>query len=283
MLDVFSPLQPDQQRAHHAAFRQFLSERDGTPDIERRTLSRREERMARFERPLTRVRELDRARFKQQYARFDVKRHALSQEAVLLMALLRINAAEAYGVSRVFDDCYRRAKRNGDDLEMLVLLEESYHTRILLSSATLYGLDIDEACTPQLVQRGFLNGIAKAPESVSRPLALAGEVLGTAMFLKVLLAARRILAHDPELRDAIEERVMDVLIDEIGHISFNRILLSPAGMRHAKLILRPLSMGLMRVAPELGALGLEMTYDDASFVTTCSAMPEQVRKAAFVV
>lgn len=283
MINVFDPLTPDQRRSHHASLRHYLSERDGAPDFTAGTLSRREERMSRFECAPGRVRDFDCARFLEQYARFERGRHGLTQEALLLMFLLRTNAAEAYGVARIFEDARRRAERHGDELELLVLMEETYHTRILLSCAPFYGLTLSSPHTPSWVQRGFLNGVAKAPDLVSRPLALVGEVLGVTMFSKVLLAAGKILAHDPELRDEIEARIIEVLVDEITHVSFNRIALGPIGMLHARMLLRPVSQGLMQIVPELRALGLTMTYgDDTSFATTTMRLPEAVRSAAYV-
>jgi hypothetical protein len=45
MLDIFKPLPLADRRANLAAYEKFLVERDGTMDVEKRLLSRREERM----------------------------------------------------------------------------------------------------------------------------------------------------------------------------------------------------------------------------------------------
>lgn len=43
-------------------------------------------------------------------------------------------------------------------------------------------------------------------------------------------AARTILKHAPSVRDAIEEHLIEILIDEIGHVSFQRLSMGRAGL-----------------------------------------------------
>jgi hypothetical protein len=281
MLDVFSPLGSDARRAKYTDYREYLGERDGPLHVETRTLSRREEGMARYSRPLSRLREVDHALFHRQYARFDPKL-SMSQEALLLMALVKINASEAYGVSQVFDVAYRRALLSQDDVELTLLIEETYHTRILLSSAVLYGLEITAPFAPPKGVRALIAGIARAPVALARPLMLAGEILSALAFLDLLGATREILKHDPELRDAVEERVMEILVDEIGHITFNRMLLEPAGLARARWLMPVVATGMSRSMPELGAIGLRVSARGAATVTTSARLPAAVRAAAFI-
>lgn len=281
MIDVFSPMRDGARDEARAAYRQYLLARDGTPDVVRRTLSRREQGMTHYERPLARVRELDRSLFLEQYARFDPKR-SMSREAMLLLALVRINGAEAYAVGQAYHLAYQRALTGEDDMEVLLHIEETYHTRILLSASRLYGLDINAPYRPPLSLRALIGSICRGPELLSRPLTLAGELVGTVTFLNLLYAARDILKHDPELRDAIEERVTEVLIDEIGHISFNRMLLGAAGLSRARWLLPMVATGSALAVPVLAAIGLRTLSDDVATVTTSARLPEAVRRAAFV-
>ncbi|MET0385113.1 MAG: hypothetical protein ABW321_04100, partial [Polyangiales bacterium] len=246
MIDVLCPLPPEARRTARAEYRQFLSERDGVLNLQDRTLSLREVGMARYERPLSRLRDIDHGLIYEQHASFNAKRE-MSLEAGLLLALLKANAAEAYGVSQTFDTVYKRAVDAGDDVELLLLVEETYHTRILMSAASLYGLSITSPFRPAWLLRALIGGIGRGPLVLSRPLVLAGEIVGAVTFLNLLYAARDILKHDPELRDAVEERIIEVLVDEIGHISFNRLVLGPAGMQHTRLLL-PLVAEALAVA-----------------------------------
>jgi hypothetical protein len=280
-LDVFRALPANEQFSNRSAYRQYLLERDGVPDIEKRTLSRRGEGMARYEQPLSRLREIDHALFHQQYAKAD-KRRPMSREALLLMALVKTNAAEAYGLSRTYDMVYKRAAAGRDDIELLLLIEETYHTRILLSSAGLYGMAINAPWQPPLGLRSLVGSVAFTPEVFSRPLVLAGEILGARTFLGLLDAVQDLLKHDPELRDAIEERLIEILIDEIGHISFNRMLLGPTSLLSARMVLPLVAMSLSKLVPEMNAVGLRTSLEGADLVTTSKRLPEAVRRAAFV-
>jgi hypothetical protein len=281
MLDLFTPMPADAQSANRAAYRQFIFDRDGQPDFAMRTLSRREEGMRRYTRPLSTLREIDRSLFHEEYPRLKPRR-TLSREALLLMTLVKINAAEAYGVERTLHLATQRAQSGPDEVELLLHIEESYHTRILLSTALLYGIELQEPFRPASSLRTLIAAIAHAPELVARALTFAGEIVGTITFLNVLDATREILRHDPELRDAIEERVLEVLTDEIGHISFNRMVLGPAGVASARLVLPIVAEAVARTMPVLGLLGVKTHSDDAAFISTSSRLPEVVRKAAFV-
>src|SRR5947209_3958121 len=108
LVDIFRPVPPQARRENLAAYQRFLAERDGAMDIEKRQLSRREERMVRYERPLSRIREIDRALFAAQYASFNPKVET-PPELLFLIALVKINAAEAFGVNQTYEKVLRRA------------------------------------------------------------------------------------------------------------------------------------------------------------------------------
>ena len=281
MVDIFSAMDADERREQRVAYRGFLADRDGVPDIERRTLSRREERMSRFVRPLATERELDRALFASQYAKFDATRRT-PLETLLIVTLVKANAAEAFGVNSTYEQALRRATSQQDDLELILLIEESYHTKILLSTARLYGMDVEAPYTLPTALRALIGGIAHAPEFLSRPLILASEIFGTLSFLQLLHAARTILKHDPELRDAVEERLTEVLVDEIGHIAFNRMCLGRAGLAQARAMLPLVAGGFRNAMPEFEALGIHLSHRGAESIMTSRALPEEVRRAAFI-
>ncbi len=280
MLNVFSPMSEATRSATRTAYREYLKARDGIPDVQNRVLPLREAAMDRFVRPLAKVRDLDRELFMAQYTRFDRQRR-MSPEAQLLLTIVQINGAEAYAVNEAFQGD-RRVLTGDAEIEATLHIEETYHTRILLSTAILYGLEVNATFIPPLPLRTLIGGITRGPEVLSRPLILAGEVMATTTFLNLLYTARTILRHDPELRDAIEERVLEILIDEVGHITFNRMLLGPAAMIRARMLLPLVAAGSAATLPVLRVLGLKTLSDDSLFVTTSPRLPEAVRKAAFV-
>ena len=115
-----------------------------------------------------------------------------------------------------------------------LLCEETYHTRILLSTALSYGVDVGSAYEPPASLRVLIGAIGATPTFLARPLIFASEILGVLVFSNLLEKSRKILSHDPELRDAVEERLSEVLVDELGHLSFNRACLGAAGIAQAR-------------------------------------------------
>jgi hypothetical protein len=283
MLDIFRPLPPEARRESRAAYQNFLTARDGVMDIDKQQLARREAGMLRYERPLVGIREIDRDLFNAQYASFDAN-VATPPEMLLLLALVKANAAEAFGVSQVFEAIHRRAVKNNDMCELTLMVEETYHTRILLSTALSYGVDVTTSYKPPAALRTLIAGVAYTPELVSRPLTLAAEILGLCTFLNLLEKTREVLRHDPELRDAVEERLCEVITDELGHMSFNRACLGPAGFAQVRMMLPIVARGVSGVVPEIRALGAGTLASDREIAGLASGrrLPEQVVKSAFL-
>lgn len=270
---MFSVIPEAARREGREAYRSFLAARDGVLDVERRTLSRREESMRRFS--AIGARAIDRALFDAQYARFD-PRQKTPPEILLLLTMAKVNAAEAFGVGRTIDGALAHAAKTGDELELMVLIEEVYHTKILLSAANLYGMSIDAPYTPPASLRALIGSIANAPLHVQRPLTLAGELLGVSAFLGLLEAAGR-AALDAELRDAFEERICEVLIDEIGHVALLRLSMGSLGLAETRALLPFVGLGVGGSLPELAALGVKIEPRRFSL----DRLPEAVRKNAF--
>jgi hypothetical protein len=283
MLDIFKPLPVADRRANLAAYHQFLIERDGVMDVEKRLLSRREERMAKYERPLSRVRDMDRDLFAGQYKAFNPKVET-PPEMLLLIALVKINGAEAFGVNQSFDKVLRRAVKNDDMCELMLLIEETYHTRILLSTSLSYGVEVKSAYEPPASLRTLISAIGLSPLVIARPLTLAAEVLAVLLFLNLLEKTRVVLKHDPELRDAVEERLCEIITDEIGHMSYNRQCMGAWGIAQAKVLLPLVAMGLSGAFPDVKALGAMSAASDSEVqsLATGSRLPAQVMRSAFI-
>jgi len=282
MIDLFTAMPPEVCKAQRAAYREYLRNRDGQMDVQRRTLARREQSIARFEQAPQRVREMDRQLFADQYVKFDPKR-STSAEALLLLTLTKINAAEAYGVGAAFAKAMKRAVANDDDVEVNLLIEELYHTRILLSSARLYGIEVEHAYTPPSSLRILISSVVHTPDLLAQPITLCGEIIAVMWFSKMLRIAEDVLKHDPELRDAIAERISEVLVDEIGHISFNRMHMSAGALARTRMIFPMVAKGLLNVIPELRAIGAANSDATAELglFTDPKGFPEFIRRQAF--
>jgi hypothetical protein len=278
-MEAFSPISKTARPAILRDYREFLQARDGVVDATQRTLSKREEAMRRFF--IAGDRSMDRELFQLQYEHFDPKRDT-SREMLLLLALVKVNAAEAYGVQRTIDGALERAQRSDDDTELILLVEEFYHTKILLSAARLYGIDVPAPARPHFALRAFVSSIATLPDFLARPITLAGEMMGVLVFLKLLDAARTVLSDAPSVRDAVEERLMEILIDEIGHVSFQRLSMGRAGLALTKALLPIVALGLARSIPEVRALGA-IPHAPVESITALAqhGLPETVRRNAF--
>jgi hypothetical protein len=270
------------RRRQLEAYADFLAQRDGEADFEQRTLSRREASARAFETtPLRYDGPFSVETFEAQHRRWDASRET-PDDVKLLLVFVKINANEAYGVERVT----RRPPR-GDDLadrlERLVLLEETYHTRLLLSASALFGVRVTEPARPAAATRAIVAGIAELPGVLARPVTLAGEILGIVTFLRLLGAVRRVFRDHAAVRDALEERVTEVLVDEVGHMSLNR-LLAPPGTLDAMRPLMPLfALGTRGALPEAEALGILPLPARDVFAFDARTLPEEVRRRAFVV
>jgi hypothetical protein len=283
MPDLFAAAPPALRRARLREYHHYLVERDGELNLGERTLSRREPAMKKYETPPEIIRDMDRLEFRRQYVQFEAGK-GLPPEMVLLLALVKINSAEAYGVARNFQRTLDRSLRSHDDTELRVLCEECYHTRILLSIANRYGIEVLDPYRPPSALRILIGGIATAPLAIARPLTLAGEIIATLMFVKLLGVTERVLAGDPETRDAILERIVEICTDERGHISFNRMQMGAAELAQTRVLLPVAARILSRAFPELAVLGAYPTdvLSELPLLMDSRCLPECVRLRAFV-
>jgi hypothetical protein len=283
MLDLFAAVPRDLQQRRLKEYEQYLCDRDGEMDLKTLSLSKREELIAKHEALPAVTRDMDAAEFKKQYTSFD-RRTPPSPEMTLLLTLVKVNASEAYGVSRAMQSVLDRATKNGDQCELRILCEEQYHTRILLSSANLYGIEVNEPYHPPSVMRILIGGMANLPRGLAHPLTLAGEIFGSVLFARLLGIARQVLKDAPQVRDAIEERLIEIWADERGHISYHRLTMGPAGLAQTRLILPMLNRAMMTAMPEAVASGAITAniFEHLPLIADPKQLPEAVRQQAFL-
>jgi hypothetical protein len=273
---LFVPPAPERIDADLQAYAVFLERRDGAPDFEQRTLALREQDTVRLESsgpcydgPF------DAALFERQNRRYDAAAPT-PPEMQLLLCLVKINANEAYGVERV------TRRPASSPIERIVLLEESYHTRLLLSASRLFGVQVERAAAPSPLTRAIVAGIAHLPAIAARPVTLAGEVVGIVTFLRTIAAIRRVFQDRPVVRDALEERVTEVLVDEVGHLSFNRLTAEPGTFAALRAVLPAVALGTRGALPEGELLGILPVPVREAWGFEPAALPEEVRRRAFV-
>ena len=156
-----------------------------------------------------------------------------------------------------------------------MLLEEGYHTRLLLSATSLFGVRVTEAAQPVAATRAIVAGIAELPEVASRPVTLAGEIIGILTFLRLAGAVRRVFRDHPEVRDALEERVTEVLIDEVGHMSLNRLLAATGTFAALRAVLPLVALGTRGALPEADSLGISRSPSGRRSASTWEPSPRK--------
>lgn len=209
-----------------------------------------------------------------------------SAALVALLAFVKMNAGEAYGVEVVSRFRHRAPVSSDlfDRVERVLGREETYHTRILLGATRHFDMPApDTAWAPPLPVKLLIGTLAHAPKGLFHPVLLGAEVGGVFLFNWMLNRVGRLFADCPEVREGLEARLMEVLVDEIGHVAFNRLAVGPRGMASAQRIAPEVAHHGAGTTPEFRALGWSRpTLDEfARFDLHC--LPEEVRRRAFFV
>jgi len=259
------------------AYQQYLRSNDGELLPDGRSFSLREAAMDRLEGQQVRYRgPVDEALFRAGYHQRSPAAET-PPELLLLLAFVKANAQEAFAVETI-----TRVKQDLSPIERRVLTQENYHTRLLVGAADLYGVARPGPLPPTPPLRVLISAVAHSPAPIMHTLAVASEILGVAMFLRLLNVTRVTLKDHPELRDALEERLMQVCVDEIGHLSFNRLKVGRFGMAVARQLLPVLITAFRDTLPEMNRLaGGPLKVEDLAGLSF-DQLPETARQKAFM-
>src|SRR6185295_15970281 len=209
-------------RALGERYLEFVRERDGEPDLEHRTLARREKWFEEFRTkpaiPWTGER-IDPVAFKEWHLAARPLRDA-SPLVNWLVAIARANEGEEWGVDYLLDRGGFQGLGKHGTLQPrdFADLEETYHTRIFKEIVALFGLDFELRPPPRPIQQS-VKLMAYLPESLSFTLLAAGELMGTVAFLELAERAERLLAAHPVILGRIRDLIDEILIDEVGHVT----------------------------------------------------------------
>jgi hypothetical protein len=264
------------------AYLRFLEERNGKMDFERRQYTAREEHLERLRSSTAAyVGPFDEALFRRQYRSYD-RRQETSPATQLLLLFCKVNAGEAFGV-----EIMREARKEYFDrpeaqfrTEKIITNEEEYHTKYLVGATQYFGLTMNEAFQAPLSLKVLIHGLANAPAGMFHSVLLAAELAGIYTFHTLLEATRVVLKDQPEVRDALEERLFAVLIDEVGHVSYNRLALGSWGLRMARVLFPVVHKGVAHNAEMRaleGLLGRRIPLGGFDF----KHLPDGVRRRAF--
>jgi hypothetical protein len=265
------------------AYRSFLLARNGAGFAAREANLRAHFDAARAPALLT----IDDARFNRNYER--LRERDVPPEELALLAFVKINAGEAWGVEAVSRARARQPERPGvaAELERLITGEEHFHTRLLVGAAGHFAnpdgarLAVTGAWRPSLPLRGLIGALVHAPAFAFHPVLLGAEVAGVFMFNWLLERVRTLFPRAPQVRESMEARLHEVLVDEVGHITFNRVLVGRLGRAVGRALARQIAWAQRLAAPELRALGFGSDVLGRMSSFGLGDLPAEVRRRAF--
>ncbi|PTL84807.1 hypothetical protein [Vitiosangium sp. GDMCC 1.1324] len=266
------------------AYREFLERRNGTMDFTT-GFSRREEWLreaagweGRFTGPV------DGEGFNRAYESFDAVR-GLTPPMVALLTFVKANAGEAYGVEVLTRERHQRhdAPELFHQVERLVAYEETYHTRILIGATQHFGVEVEGAWRPPLPLRLLIGTLVHAPGLFFHPVLLAAEVSGVFSFNWMLRRVGEIFRDEPAVRESMEQRLIEILVDEVGHVAFNRMAVGPVGLSTARHLAGVVLRGVMGSTPEYRALGMDENELRKLDTFDLHQLPEEVLRRSYFV
>jgi len=279
MTESFYAPTPEARRSDDllGAYLAFLAQRNGSG------FAVRDERMKGFDPSLVHTdMPIDAARFNRNYGRF--RETDISEEELALLTFVKVNAGEAYGVEVVSKARLQKITAPGlpTQVERILADEERYHTRLLVGAAGHFeGLQVGDAWRPPVALRVLIGSLAHLPTVFFHPLLLASEIAGVHTFDWMLRRLKTLFRDQPAVRESMERRLIEVLIDEVGHITFNRVMVGAIGRAVARQLAKGVAQSYRTMTPEIVALG----YGQADLGTIdrfdYRDLPEEVRRNAF--
>lgn len=263
----------------------FLKQRNGTTDASK-PYPNRESWLESADAATVRHKgDVDAGAFNRNYVKFDPKTSP-SKPMLALLSFVKVNAGEAYGVEVVSSKRHAGPPTGElfDSVERVISREETYHTRILLGASNQFGLPKPTgAWKPALPLRILIGSLAYSPKALFHPILLGSELGGVFTFNWMLKKVGELFRDEPELKETLEARLVDILVDEIGHVAFNRMAVGPRGLKAAKDIAPHVIDGTNGRTPEFVALGWTKETLKELDAFDYLDLPEEVRRRSFFV
>ena len=258
---LFKPLPTSTRDTAAETYLQYLKAREGRLDFATRTLSSREPFFVRLaEDPVRAKVAIDHATFHRNHEA-STPEHALSREMLWLLAVAKGNRTECYGME---EHILVNGILDGDkaDTQAYVDMQEVYHTRILLDVLRCFDLEI-EVGKPDLASRIAVQAMIRLPQKFALPLILCAEFVATVVFRLLLDTGRELFAHDAPLWSRLSTLLEQIMIDEVGHVSYCRARLGPMGLKTARALLPAIGASLMSDQKEFALLVGKERFEQA--------------------
>ncbi len=252
--DPFRILSPAERRAQLDGYHRFLRERDGELDFPRRILTRRETYFRALERERVAWEgAMDVDAFYQHLHR--VGAPPLDARTTWLLAAAKANQMESYGVEGEIEKWVRRGYGDEDEIVLYDLIEEQYHSRILVEVCHAGGLGGVRLSKPDWLIRAIIHVMQHFPDRLRYVPIVCGETLACIVF-QVLLEHCHLFSDEPEVEKRLRSLLTEILVDETGHVLYCRAHMGPIALRIARQLMPLVNAYLLKDVRELRALGL---------------------------
>jgi hypothetical protein len=258
---------------------QYLKGREGRLDLATRTMSLREPFFAELAKSPVQA-EIG-LNIEQFHKNHDAERPepGLSRELLWLLAVAKANRTECYGmethivVNGILDG-------EAADTQAYVDMQEVYHTRILLDVLRCFGLEIAIG-RPSLASRLSVQAMVRLPQKFALPLILCSEFVATVVFRLLLDTGRELFGHLPDVWPRVAKLLQQIMIDEVGHITYCQARLGPFGLWMARALLPVVSASLLSDQQEFAQLVGRDRFDKAVASFNLPAITEGCGEAPF--
>ncbi len=171
--DPFRILSPNERREQLDGYRRYLRRRDGAMSFEDGTLAARESYFAELEKRSVVWRgDADIDGFYQHLHK--VGKPELDARTTWLLAVAKANQQESFGVEGELQKWRERGWQNEDEIVLYSLLEEDYHTRILVEMCRAAGLGRVRLGRPDAFIRGIIYVMQRFPDPLRYVLVTCG-------------------------------------------------------------------------------------------------------------
>lgn len=284
MFHVFQAVTTAERTIGRAAYRAFLANRDGQLDVCKRTLSKRETNVA----PVARAPALSGVSFDPRVYRAVAERplgrsRAIPGEILIVLALARVHGVFGFGSKAAYSHALERAVREEDDTAVFVALEKAYGKRTLATMASLFGVEPHDEEGRRWSAAAMARAGGSGTGALRTGVLLAQEIVHAVALMNLLRVTGEVFRGAVEARDAIEQRVLEVLADAVGHISFRRLAASAEGLAVAARVLPVVATAFTMLSRETTTLGAGVSPSAWALAFRLeNGLPEAVRKAAFL-
>jgi hypothetical protein len=162
----------------------------------------------------------------------------LDERMLWLLATAKANQSERFGVE--LGRLYGRGPREDDDPEHLhVILQESYHTRILADVVAIFGLPVPHH-PPPFGLRAFIKLMVfnPFPDRFILPVVGLSEMLGCVLFKLLRDRGVELFSGEPEVAARLRLLYDEILADEICHVGLVNARLGRFGRGVTRLLYR---------------------------------------------